>query len=372
MGPLCTHEKLSKPAKRIVYNPTLDGIRGVGVILVILCHANVFKGGYIGVDLFFVLSGYLISGLLLDEMDTAHTLNFKYFYMRRILRLVPALVAMISVVTIAMTLVSSQKLYNLIDGLISLFYLSDITRALNMNRPNWLAHTWSLAVEEQFYLLWPITLLYLYRRWGRSPRVGVICLGVAAAVMIYRPVLHACGATFERLYYALDTRADGLMIGAAIAVLAPFIPLKHTSMWKCISTLLLLLLIGFSACGNIFQDALCWYGFSLISIGGGLLLLGLTQLPPFWLISLLRMKWLVWIGRISYGLYLWHAPLMSYLLLERHMKAWQIALIGIPVSFALAIISYYLIEIPFLRLKKRYRGGRSAQQEQAIVDPSLA
>lgn len=210
--------------------PELDGVRGMAILLVLLAHMgagaapanrlmfswwNGGGGGLVGVQLFFVLSGYLITGILLRERATTGAISFKAFYLRRIRRLVPALVLICLAVAVAEPLVTHKLIGAAMDVLLALTYTTNIAGLIRTIHgvhvhSTWLGHTWSLAVEEQFYLLWPATLVFVARRW----RNGVVtaALGVAAATILARFVLPMSAGNMYRLM-----RWDALLFGCALA-----------------------------------------------------------------------------------------------------------------------------------------------------------
>lgn len=168
------------------------------------------QGGYLGVDVFFVLRGFLITTLIVEEFDRAGSVSLKNFYIRRILRLAPALIALLTVYCIVSLVTLSENLArkNYLEALITAAYLSNWARAFSIHPPDFLGHTWSLSIEEQFYMLWPILLLGLLRWIRRRSHVVLIAVALALVAGIERVLLAMAGATSERLYNGLDTRAD--------------------------------------------------------------------------------------------------------------------------------------------------------------------
>ncbi len=209
--------------KRFGYVPELDGMRGIADLAVMAYHARTpfLNGGFIGVDIFFVLSGFLITSLIINEYDSSASLNFKYFYMRRLLRLGPALILLLLVfVMLSMIFLSKDKAQsNIITAIISLFYMSNWARAFSIHPLDYLGHTWSLSIEEQFYILWPLTLLVMLRAFKNRWIIAIMTLSFALTSWILRIQLIQNGTTFNRLYNGLDTRADALMIGCALGVI---------------------------------------------------------------------------------------------------------------------------------------------------------
>jgi len=203
------------------YTPALDGLRAIAIVAVMIYHASpsLMPGGFAGVELFFVLSGFLITGLLLREQQCHGRIHLGFFYARRVLRLLPALLLMLTIVTTFAwcVLPAGFGSRTLTDALLALGYCVNWARAFDMRGASLLGHTWSLSIEEQFYVLWPITLILLVKRTGNSRSLTRV-LGLSAAVaVIYRILMLTGGASGVRLYNGLDTRADGLLLGCALA-----------------------------------------------------------------------------------------------------------------------------------------------------------
>ena len=207
---------------RLAYMPELDGLRGVAIIGVMLAHAKVpfLKGGSIGVSIFFVLSGFLITTLLVQEFDRFQSISLKNFYMRRVIRLAPALIAMLIVFCLlSFVLLSKDRAYwNYTDSIIAVFYFSNWAKAFSIHPPDFLLHTWSLSVEEQFYMIWPIVLLLILRVSKHRYYAAIVAVTIALLSCFFRIFLCASGATIARLYFGLDTRIDGLMVGCTLGV----------------------------------------------------------------------------------------------------------------------------------------------------------
>ena len=204
------------------YLPQLDGLRGLAIIAVMLFHAGIstFGGGFIGVDLFFVLSGFLITALLVHEHQMHGSVSLRNFYMRRVLRLLPALLILVLVFCVLsfLSLDSADARSNYVGALIVLFYLSNWARALSLHPPYPLDHTWSLSIEEQFYVLWPVILILMLTTLKKPKHVLALTVSFALASWLLRVYLMMSGSSVERIYYGSDTRADSLMVGCALGV----------------------------------------------------------------------------------------------------------------------------------------------------------
>jgi peptidoglycan/LPS O-acetylase OafA/YrhL len=335
------------------YNPALDGLRAVAVMLVVFFHARapIALGGYIGVDIFFVLSGYLITSLLLSELDGKGRLDLPRFYLRRFLRLTPALLAMLAVyVAVAPFLwpgTSDHGKQAAIAGL----YLSDYAVAF-WNTPNFLSHTWSLSVEEHFYLLWPLALLAAYRRWDRRSLVWVLGTAYVLATLV-RWVCIVRGQSWEQVYYRFDTHMSGLMLGAWLAALRRdevlFAWLRRALPWLMWLPLLAVICLQYRW-GDLWMST---WGLS-VAEWATVALLAAAQTPHSQTWTMLSQPPLVWLGKISYGLYLWHYPVFRYLREDRHWG--DVLMMGLPLSLALAALSYYTVEAWAARRRARAPG----------------
>lgn len=348
---------------KLGYVPELDGLRGVAILCVMVFHAGFLNGGFIGVDVFFVLSGFLITTLLIQEFDGSGSISLRNFYVRRILRLGPALIAMLIVFCLAsFAVLSEEKAHsNYVDAIISLVYLSNWARAFSIHPPDYLGHTWSLSMEEQFYIIWPIILLVLLRVLKNRHYVAVIAVAVALLSWLFRVRLSMWGASPMRLYNGLDTRADTLMIGCTLAIVLScglvtenMEKLLQKSL-KIIAPVSVAILFAFSIFGDWRDPRMYYYGFLVIELMTVLLVLDILINPRSMVRKFLAMRWLVWVGSISYGLYLWHYPI--YRTISDHgFSRLTVITVGSLLTFFVAVFSYYVMERPILRLKKRFTG----------------
>jgi len=348
----------------MTYSPQLDGLRGFAVLCVMAFHASksYLRGGFLGVDIFFVLSGFLISSLLVSEFDRHGFVNLKNFYMRRVLRLAPALIAMLTVFCLVSLIFLSrvQAHSNLIDAAISLFYLSNWSRAFSIHPPYFLGHTWTLSTEEQFYIVWPLLLVTMLRKTSTRKMVVLFTLGIALLSWALRAYFHIKGVSAFRLYNGLDTRADSLMVGCAFGVayashfferepmkevLSRFLPIATVLAVLCI--LALLVVADWQA------PHMYLYTFFLVEILTAILIINILTSKHGILAKVLEIRPLVWLGSISYSLYLWHFPIFK-VMIDRQLSPLVIIAAGGSISLLVASLSYYALEKPILKLKKRY------------------
>ena len=202
-------------ANDLKYEPAFDGLRALAIIFVFLVHAweSAFPGGWAGVDIFFVLSGYLITTLLTNELSETGTIDYRNFYIRRVLRLWPAFAVFLLVVVLEMS-VRAPNIWSFGAVGLSAVYLMNWNRAFVWWSQHNLGHTWSLAMEEQFYLLWPALLVFIFSR-----RAICCVLAMIIAMVTWRCFLALDGADPERTYNGFDTHGDALLIGCLLALL---------------------------------------------------------------------------------------------------------------------------------------------------------
>ena len=341
--------------------PALDGLRGVAVLAVMLFHGpgEPLSGGFLGVDLFFVLSGFLITSLLVAEVAERGRVAIGRFWIRRLLRLFPALGLLCGVLLIVRLGTGDPQH---IDGMPQvLLYVANWARAGGGLVDGPLTHTWSLAIEEQFYVVWPLALGFLLRR--RPPvALAVTLLGVAGSAIL-RAGLWDGMESYLRVYSGSDTRADGLLLGCAVA-LAASKGLGRTLSPKLVSIaaraglaiLGVLILTVNDHAGFMYQ-----WGLLVVNLAAAAVVLGLAVVPDARLVRLFSQPKLVAAGRLSYGLYLWNLPVNYFF-----GNAFDLvpAVVAAPVALALtwlmATISRGMVEEPALRLRDRLERNRAA------------
>lgn len=330
------------------YRPALDGLRGVSVLCVMGFHTFLIPfGGFLGVDVFFVLSGFLITNLLLAERAATGTLDLRRFYARRARRLVPPLLVAV-VAFLLISAVADQSGFG-DDALAAAAGVTYITNILVTITPIWLpavGHLWSLAAEEQFYLLWPVVLIAVMRR-QISRRALTIGVGlVVLAIWTDRFALTLAGASQHRLYFGPDTSLDPIVIGCLLALLHDGGYVERMCTNAFVRTRVVPVCLGL-ALGMILgvpnTDPRWIYEWALPVFGVvvAIILGSVITDPQSPIASALARGRLVALGRISYGVYLWH----PILLFAAHMPR----LLSIPCAIGVAALSNKYIEKRFLR-----------------------
>ncbi|SAL25745.1 acetylase [Caballeronia turbans] len=323
----------------IDYAPALDGMRAVAVLLVMFGHFDipvVGRPGGTGVDIFFTLSGYLITRVLLRQFESGR--SFMSFYWSRLMRLLPAL--LVVNVSLFMFVGSGLDMQDVaLNAIAALAYIADWLRAFPLSfSPGIMAHTWSLAIEEQFYLLWPAVLLVLWRIGIDKGRILAIAL--AAASWVATITVAQMGASHVHLYNALYMRLPGLLIGASLAMLSPC---KVTSRHAAAAAAIFLICAFYGW---------RWWSMIVTWLCTAIIIAHVVSNAERGVVRRV-LEWhpMVSVGVVSYSLYLWHFPILV-LLSKTYQSGFIRCVIGIPVSIAMAYITRVAIEMPALRARQ--------------------
>jgi peptidoglycan/LPS O-acetylase OafA/YrhL len=348
------------------YQPALDGLRALAVLGVLLYHAGVSwaPGGFLGVDAFFVLSGFLITSLLVDEWRTRGRIDLRRFWARRARRLLPALVLVVVAVGAYAVFVARPNELERIRGdtFGSLLYVANWRQLFESSyfaklaTPSPLRHTWSLGIEEQWYLVWPLALVLMVRvTAGRRWAVIGITVALAFGSAVLMAELFDAGDP-SRVYYGTDTRAQALLLGAVLAFLVTRPRRRRRRQATATASLIALECAGILALVYLgwlwthVADTTTWLytgGFLVEGLAVAALIAAATRQYSPILRPLLSLPPLCAIGRISYGVYLWHWPVYVYLTPARTgLDDVPLLVIRLAATFTFAVASYRLVEQP--------------------------
>ncbi len=354
---------------RLRYVPGLDGLRALSVSAVLLYHGDVswMQGGFLGVDVFFVISGYLITSLLLAEHRNHGEIGLGQFYLRRARRLLPALFLVLACVSLFTVIFLPDEIRSLRgDVVAALGYVTNWWQIFqhqsyiaSQGRPPLLRHLWSLAVEEQFYLLWPLVLFGMLKLWNgrRAPMLIATCVGIVASftTMIVLALPHDFAiAEPSRVYFGSDTRIFTMLVGAALAMvwspwrLSPRIPREGRVVLDAVGGTALALLVITFATAHFQSNVLFRGGFLGVAVLAAVVIA--TAVHPASRIGtvILAQQPLRWIGERSYGIYLWHWPIFMITRPSQDISLTGPAnlVLRLALTLAAAELSYRFVEEP--------------------------
>ncbi len=354
---------------RLSYLPALDGIRAIAIVAVLFYHGGVgpLSGGFLGVDVFFALSGYLITSLLIHQYAAGGRIDLRQFYHSRARRLLPALIVMLLVVATYSTLFMADSVAStwrdlpwVMNGLSNWwFVLNQQSYFESIGRPLLLQHTWSLAVEAQFYLIWPLVMIVALSLLGTRGvgRIAWICAAASCAVMLAFGVrLDAASASVSHLYYGTDTHSVGLFLGAALATAwrpaacasALAVPARWILELLGVAVLVALALTFYAV--NEATGRLYLVGFPIAGALTVVLIVVATH-PALRLGRVLAWRPLRWIGERSYGMYLWHWPIFQATRpgVDVALSALPDFVLRVSITALVAEASYRFVEMPVRR-----------------------
>ena len=383
------------------YLPSIDSLRALAVLAVIIYHVDVnyLPGGFLGVDLFFVLSGYLISSLIIKEYRKTGSLNLYNFYIRRARRLLPAVYFMITVGLVVMVLFNEVLLRKShLDAIFGYIYSSnwwyifhklDYFDSFGAQSP--FKHLWSLAIEEQFYMIFPLLFLLVNRKkkskdgtYKLNKNFLYVILGLILVSLIAHILLFDIN-NISRIYFGTDTRAFSLLVGVVGAILYPMERLhakvtpQQNMLYSVVSLVSIATLITVMIYTSEYNTLLYRGGFLLVAILGLIVIISSGKQHTL-MSRLLSFKPVVFIGKISYSLYLWHFPVLVLTTPVSEIGNPNIffVILRIVLTFAVAIVSYVFVETPIRKLgfknyinvifkKLKKRPGKSRKVYAGIV-----
>jgi peptidoglycan/LPS O-acetylase OafA/YrhL len=373
----------SEAPVKLAFIPGLDGLRGLAVLLVISLHVqpSLMQSGFIGVNLFFVLSGFLITSLLLREWALRGGINLGRFYLRRALRLLPALFLLLAacIAFVYFTGTRTEFSHALVDARAILFYYYNWHLALHPGQsfaPTFY-HLWSLSVEEQFYLVWPVLLLVALSLGLRRDLLLLLIAAGIAVISVHRPLgILFIGNTNFWMSTRTDYCADALLWGAGVAILldgwtGTIAPALRRALRFALPAALAVFL-WHARLDPLESRWWYWAGYPLVDLSAAVLIVSTVCNPPAWWRRASEFAPLRWTGRISYSLYLWHFVLIVVLVyvpvtIVTGMLVWQRSVIAVVAAFAIAASSHYGLEQPILQWRDRGARGAAAPSANPVT-----
>lgn len=346
-----------KIQKKRKYIKEIDGLRALAVIMVLAYHLKMpfAKSGLLGVTVFFVISGYLITGILINEIEESGGVDLKNFWLRRIRRLLPAVLSMAVVMIFVSAVVNRVVFTKGCNDLLSAVFgynnwwqiFRKVSYFENAGAPSPFTHCWSLAIETQFYLIYPILLILLSKARDRGKVFAAVTAVLALISVVLMGVLYSPDGDPSRVYYGTDTRAFSLLIGALAAIQKEYHIIKvklRGKLWAVIGSISVLILIGMMMFISSYSSFLYYGGQAIVSALAAFVVYAVTvSRSPLNII--LGSSILKWIGDRSYSIYLWHYPIIV-LMSGGKRAAWWIVILEVVLSVGLAELSYCFIETP--------------------------
>jgi peptidoglycan/LPS O-acetylase OafA/YrhL len=371
--------------------PALDGLRGLALLAVLGIHTApaVLAGGFLGVDVFFVLSGFLITFLLVREREKYGSINLRQFFLRRVLRLCPALWALLLVFGLTTLAFGTRHDFSVfrrtLPSILLYFFNWRFAHPSCLEVSPSFHHLWSLAIEDQFYLVWPLLLagllaLRVRRRWILAlVLAAVVAPALLRAWLAPLPGAGDPGIVIRRLYIGTDTRADSLFAGCFVGLLAGW-GLRPKATWALVAlrwaawpaaAVVLFHFLASSMAQNTKMHSYLYFrgGFTVVAISVALLIAALVWSPPPRMSQFLETSALRWVGAVSYGAYLWNIPIVIALQTIRwpFYISHNVTLLSWVGSLTAGALSHYYVEAPFLRLKHRWQRSRKVTVATAPV-----
>ena len=346
-----------KIQKKRKYIKEIDGLRALAVIMVLAYHLKMpfAKSGLLGVTVFFVISGYLITGILINEIEESGGVDLKNFWLRRIRRLLPAVLSMTVVMIFVSAVVNRVVFTKGCNDLLSAVFgynnwwqiFRKVSYFENAGAPSPFTHCWSLAIETQFYLIYPILLILLSKARNRGKVFAAVTAVLAMISVVLMGVLYSPDGDPSRVYYGTDTRAFSLLIGALAAIQKEYHIIKvklRGKLWAVIGSISVLILIGMMMLISSYSSFLYYGGQAIVSVLAAFVVYAVTVSRSL-LNIILGSSILKWIGDRSYSIYLWHYPII--VLMSGGKRAiWWIVILEVVLSVGFAELSYRFIETP--------------------------
>lgn len=346
-----------KIQKKRKYIKEIDGLRALAVIMVLAYHLKMpfAKSGLLGVTVFFVISGYLITGILINEIEESGGVDLKNFWLRRIRRLLPAVLSMAVVMIFVSAVVNRVVFTKGCNDLLSAVFgynnwwqiFRKVSYFENAGAPSPFTHCWSLAIETQFYLIYPILLILLSKARNRGKVFAAVTAVLAMISVVLMGVLYSPDGDPSRVYYGTDTRAFSLLIGALAAIQKEYHIIKvklRGKLWAVIGSISVLILIGMMMLISSYSSFLYYGGQAIVSVLAAFVVYAVTVSRSL-LNIILGSSILKWVGDRSYSIYLWHYPIIV-LMSGGKRATWWIVILEVVLSVGFAELSYRFIETP--------------------------